>query len=73
MIQLGSFVSRANADRLAQELKGKGFRASVSESSGAGRRLYRVRVGPVPDHAAAEQVTAKLRAAGHPGAILPKP
>jgi len=39
MVQLGSFASHANADRLARELKRKGFRASVSESSGRGRRL----------------------------------
>src|SRR5207245_1515320 len=72
MVQLGSFASHANADRLARELKRKGFRASVSESSGRGRRLYRVRVGPTADRGAAEQLTAKLRAAGHPGSIVSK-
>ncbi|TLY77921.1 MAG: hypothetical protein E6K49_06885 [Gammaproteobacteria bacterium] len=72
MVQLGSFARRANADRLARELKRKGFRAAVSESSGGGRRLYRVRVGPTADRSGAEQLTAKLRAAGHPGSIVSK-
>ena len=72
IVQLGSFASRANADRLARELKRKGFRAAVSESSGGGRRLYRVRVGPTADRTGAEQLTAKLRAAGHPGSIVSK-
>ena len=71
-VQLGSFASRANADRLVRELQRKGFQASVSQSSGGGRRLYRVRVGPTADRTAAEQLTAKLRAAGHPGSIVSK-
>jgi len=72
LIQLGSFASRGNAERLAQQLKSGGFHASVSESSGGGRKLYRVRIGPVADHAAAEQLAVKLRAAGHPGSLVPR-
>jgi cell division septation protein DedD len=70
MIQLGSFASRANAEHLARELRGKGFKASVSESSGGGRKLYRVRVGPTSDRAAADALAAKLRALGRPGSIV---
>jgi cell division septation protein DedD len=73
MVQLGVFASRANADRLTQELKGKGFHTSVSESTGAGgRTLWRVRAGPVPERAAADQLNARLRAAGHAGSVVPK-
>jgi DedD protein len=72
MVQLGVFSIRANAERLAQELKSQGFRALVSENGGGGRRLWRVRAGPVAERAAAEQLNAKLRAAGHVGAIVPK-
>lgn len=71
MVQLGSFASRANANRFAQKLKGQGFSASVSPSP-AGRHLYRVRAGPVHDHGAAVQLQTKLQAAGHVGAIVPK-
>jgi DedD protein len=72
MVQLGVFASRANADRLMQELKGKGFHTSVSESTGGRRTLWRVRAGPVPERATADQLNARLRAAGHAGAVVPK-
>ncbi len=72
--QVGSFASRENAERLTRELKGKGFAATVSESSGKGKRLWRVRVGPEEDRAAAVALGAELRGAGHPGgAPVPYP
>ena len=69
-VQLGSFASRPNAERLARQVKGQGFPVSVSQYP-SGRHLYRVRVGPVADHAAAGQLQEKLHAAGHSGAIVP--
>jgi len=73
-VQVGSFASRENAERLTRELKGKGFAATVSESTGKGKRLWRVRVGPEADRAAAVAVGAKLRSAGHSGgAVVPYP
>jgi cell division septation protein DedD len=72
MVQLGVFSIQANAERLAQELKSQGFHALVSENGGGGRPLWRVRAGPVSERAAAEQLSAKLRAAGHAGSIVPK-
>ncbi len=71
MVQLGSFASRANAERLARQVRSGGFKVSVSQGS-SGRRLYRVRVGPVRDRDAAAQLASRLRAAGHGGAIVPK-
>ena len=71
MVQLGSFARRENAERLAQQLRARGFQAAVSQGS-SGRRLFRVRAGPAPSRAAAAQLAAKLRAAGHAGAIVPK-
>jgi DedD protein len=71
MVQLGSFASRPNAERLAQQLKGQGFTASVSQGT-SGRHLYRVRVGPAHDKAAAAQLQGKLKAAGHTGAVVPR-
>lgn len=69
MLQVGSFGSRANADALAARLKASGIDgASVSEADVGGRRLYRVRVGPVADAAQAAQLTDRLRAAGIPDA-----
>jgi DedD protein len=70
MVQLGSFASRANAERLARQVRAGGFKVSVSQAT-AGRRLFRVRVGPALDREAASQLAAKLRAAGHDGSIVP--
>jgi DedD protein len=72
-VQLGTFASRANAERLVRELKGQGFAAFSSESGSSGRELYRVRVGPAADRAAAEALGAKLRAAGHTGTLTQRP
>jgi DedD protein len=71
-VQVGSFANRENAERLARQLKGKGFAATVSQSP-QGRRLWRVRVGPETDRAAAVALGAKLRAVGQPGAVVPYP
>ena len=70
-VQLGSFANRANAERLARQVKAQGFKVSVSQES-AGRRLYRVRVGPARDHAAASALASQLAATGHRGAVVPK-
>ena len=72
-VQLGSFASRANAERLVRELKAKGYASFWSESGGGGRKIYRVRVGPAGDHASAEALAAKLRAAGHSGSLTQRP
>jgi DedD protein len=71
MVQLGSFASRTNAERLARQVKAGGFKVSVSQGS-SGRRLFRVRVGPAHDREAAMQLAAQLRAAGHSGSIVAK-
>ncbi len=69
MVQLGTFASHDNAEHLAQKVRAQGFSAGVSQYPG-GKHLYRVRVGPVHDRAAAAQLQAKLKAAGHAGAIV---
>jgi len=69
-VQLGSFASHANAEQLARKVHAQGFTVSVSQGS-RGRRLYRVRVGPVADRPAALQLAQRLRASGHSGAIVP--
>lgn len=71
VVQLGSFASRANAEHLAQEVRARGFPVSVSQGA-SGRRLYRVRVGPVHDRAAASELAGKLRIAGHSGSVVPR-
>jgi len=67
MVQLGSFSQRANADRLAADLKRKGFSASVKGGGGSSGTLFRVRAGPATDRAAAEALAGRLAAAGFKG------
>src|SRR5215469_7816938 len=69
-VQLGSFSSRANADRLARQVRAQGFTVSVSQGSSG--HLYRVRVGPAHDHAAALLLAQQLHAHGHSGAVVPQ-
>lgn len=69
LVQLGSFASRPNAERLAAAARGRGFAANVSETRGAGGLLYRVRVGPAGPRAEAEQRARDLAAAGYKGAV----
>jgi DedD protein len=71
-VQVGSFASRANADRLASRLQSKGFKAFVTQATGS-PRLYRVRVGPQADRPAAQAMATRLKAAGHPGTLVASP
>lgn len=71
-VQVGSFDSREHAERLARELKVKGFAGSVSQSLSHGRRWYRVRVGPERDRTAALAVARRLHAAGQ-AAVIERP
>lgn len=71
VVQLGSFASEANAERLAQQVRSQGFTVGVSQST-AGRHLYRVRVGPVREHTSALQLAQKLSAGGHAGTVEPR-
>jgi DedD protein len=72
-VQLGSFESRANAQRLAQQLRDGGFAIEVSQGRQNGKDLYRVRAGPVADREAAKVLQARLVAAGQKNAGLVAP
>ncbi|HZT05043.1 MAG TPA: SPOR domain-containing protein [Steroidobacteraceae bacterium] len=71
VVQLGSFASRGNANRLARSLSRKGFRMSVSPARAGSRTLWRVRAGPAHDRAGAMRLAARLRGLGHRGELLP--
>ncbi|HEY4969650.1 MAG TPA: SPOR domain-containing protein [Steroidobacteraceae bacterium] len=70
-LQLGSFASRANADKLVRQLKGQGFAVYLVPGGSGFALRYRVRVGPMADRGAAAQVAAKLKALGHPATFVP--
>jgi DedD protein len=70
-VQLGSFGSRENADRLVRDMAARGFAAFVAPIKSGGRELYRVRVGPTRDRAQAEALATQLRRVGQSGSIVP--
>jgi cell division septation protein DedD len=70
VVQLGSFSSRPNADRLAAQLHRHGFRAYVSSVRVGRRLLWRVRSGTLADRSAASRLAARLRAHGYRGSEL---
>jgi len=72
-VQLGSFSSAENAERLAAGLRSEGFAAFLSRLQSGSNQLNRVRVGPQKDRAAAEAVAAQLAKAGHDGQVVPHP
>jgi DedD protein len=71
VVQLGSFGSRDNADRLVRDMNAKGFNTFIAPITTNGRELYRVRVGPTRDRASAEALAARLKRAGQSGSIVP--
>lgn len=69
-VQLGSFISRSNADNLVHQLKAQGLTASVS-SGGSGQSLrYRVRMGPFADREVADRTAARLKSLKHDSTIV---
>lgn len=67
-VQVGAFSVPDGARKLAGELKGAGFPAYVIAPA-PGKKLHRVRVGPVADRAAADQLAVRLKARGLPVAV----
>jgi rare lipoprotein A len=64
-VQAGAFSDPANAEHLAEKLRARSYgKVSVREDQIAGRRMYRVRIGPVPDVAEFDRVVAALERAG---------
>jgi rare lipoprotein A len=64
-VQAGAFADPANAQRLADQLRGGGYgKIFVRDDFIAGRRMYRVRIGPVPDVPEFDRIVAALDQAG---------
>ena len=71
VVQLGSFGSRENAERLVHDMTARGFTAFIAPITTNGRELYRVRVGPTRDRASAEALAVQLKRIGQSGSIVP--
>jgi rare lipoprotein A len=64
-VQAGAFADPVNADRMAEKLRGGGYgKVLVRDDQIAGRRMYRVRIGPVRNVAEFDRVVAALEHAG---------
>ncbi len=70
-VQVGSFASRDNADKLVHQLKARGFSVYVV-SSGSGTFVrHKVRIGPIADRGAAERAVLSLKAQRYAASIVP--
>jgi rare lipoprotein A len=64
-IQAGAFSDPKNAERLVEKLRGGGYgKLFVRDNEIAGRRMYRVRIGPVPNVAEFDRIVAALERTG---------
>jgi len=72
-VQLGSFSSQENAERLAASLRDQGYAAFLSQLQTASGALHRVRIGPQKDRESAEAIAAQLGKSGHAGQVVPHP
>jgi rare lipoprotein A len=64
-IQAGAFSDPKNAERLVEKLRGGGYgKIFVRDNEIAGRRMYRVRIGPVPNVAEFDHIVAALERVG---------
>lgn len=72
-VQIGSFSSKENADRLAAGLREKGYAAFLSQVRTGAGELHRVRIGPQKDRDSAEAVALRLAADDVDGQVVPHP
>ncbi len=68
-VQVGAFGSAAGAAKLVDDLQADGLPAYLLQPA-PGKKLHRVRVGPVPDRAAADKLAARLKSRGLPVAVV---
>jgi hypothetical protein len=69
-VQVGSFGVRENAENMAAEITGKGFRGFISEAAAQGKPLFRVRVGPFAELAEAQEAKRRLGDFGYSGFVV---
>lgn len=62
VVQLGSFTSKVNADKLNLTLRKSGFPAFVEPLQESGKTVYRVRVGPELLRSDADALLKKIKA-----------
>ena len=74
IVQLGSFSSESNAQKLNENLRKQGFTAFVEPLQQKSRIIYRVRVGPELLRSDAEDIRDKIRKSMQmDGIVIPYP
>lgn len=68
-VQVGSFSSRTNADRLSEWCREQGYGVKVLAGQDGARTLYRVRVGPYASREDARTAVAELALLGQSGFV----
>ena len=64
-VQAGAFTAPDNAQRLADKLRSEGYtQVFVRDDLIAGRKFYRVRIGPIPDVPQFDRIVAALEQEG---------
>ncbi len=72
-VQVGSFASQDNAEGLQGRLKSNGYRAFTTRHSTGVTTVFRVRVGPEQDRAAAQRLADRLSKEGQEVAVVRHP
>ncbi len=72
-VQLGSFSSKDNAEKMAADLRKQGYGAFLSQLQTSAGPMHRVRIGPQEDRAGAEAMAARLLKVNHKGQVVPHP
>ena len=72
-VQLGSFSSKENAEKLAANLRKQGYAAFLSQLTTENGQLHRVRIGPQKDRESAEEMAKRLAKVGQKGQVVPHP
>ena len=69
VIQLAAFTDDKGAASFANKIRKEGYPVYTEPGQTAQGKVWRVRVGGYPSRAAAHEVLAKLKAAGHDGLV----
>ncbi len=70
-VQVGSFLSKTNAENLARQLERKGYSAYIEEGTSQGAAIYRVKSGKLATRQEAVELESRLSGDGYPTKVCP--
>jgi DedD protein len=73
IVQLGSFSKETNALVMQDKLKAGGYKAFVKAADTPAGRVYRVRIGPMVERTAAQDMVSKLGGQGYRAIVMAYP